>query len=95
MASSRKRLVNKVANNKQDKNMSCKNKHHTCYTCREKGHLSIDCLIGNTPKLKSSINSNMIRRPKNDTCARNVIGSPRASTMVIWVPKSLVTNLDG
>ncbi|XP_066344338.1 uncharacterized protein [Miscanthus floridulus] len=33
LASSRKRLISKVANKKQDKNMSYKNKHHICYTC--------------------------------------------------------------
>ena len=75
LASSSKRLVNKVANKKQDENMSCKNKHRTCYTCRGKGHLSMDCPIGNTPKLNLSIPSNILRRPKNDTCARKVIGS--------------------
>ena len=88
LASSSKRLVNKVANKKQDENMSFKNKHRTCYTCRGKGHLSMNCPIGNTPKLNLSIPSNMLRRPKNDTCARKVIGSPRASTKAIWVPKS-------
>jgi hypothetical protein len=95
LASSSKRLVNKVANKKQDENMSCKNKHRTCYTCRGKGHLSMDCPMGNTHKPNSSIDSNMLRRPKNDTCARKVIGSPSASTKAIWVPKSLVTNHDG
>ena len=55
----------------------------------------MDCPMGNTPKLISSINSNLIRRPKNDTCARKVIGSPHASTKVILVSKSLVANHDG
>jgi hypothetical protein len=55
----------------------------------------MDCPLGNTPKLNSSITSNLLRRPNNDTFARKVIGSSRASTKVIWVPKSLVTNLDG
>ena len=95
LVSSRKRSISKVANKKKDKKMSYKIKHRICYTCQGKGHLSIDCPIGNTPKLNSSIDSNMLRRPKNDTCARKVIGSPRARTKVIWVPKSLVTNLDG
>jgi len=95
LASSTKRLVSEVANKKQDKKMSYKIKRHICYTCRGKGHLSMDCPMGNTPKLNSTIDSNMLRRPKNDTCARKVIGSPRASTKAIWVPKSLVTNLNG
>ena len=55
----------------------------------------MDYPIGNTPKLNSSIDSNMLRRPKNDTYARKVIGSPHASTKAIWVSKSLVTNFDG
>ena len=95
LASSRKRLIDKEANKKQEKNISCKNKHRICNTCREKGHLSMDCPMGNTLKLNSSIDSNFLRRPKNNTCARKVICSPRASTKVIWVPKSLVTNCDG
>ena len=95
LVSSRKRLISKVANKKQDKKMSYKIKHHICYTCRGKGHLSMDCRMCNTPKLNSSIDSNLLRKPKNDTCARNVICSPHASTKAIWVPKSLVTNLDG
>jgi len=33
LALARKRLIHKVANKKQDKNMSCENRHHTCYTC--------------------------------------------------------------
>jgi hypothetical protein len=95
LASARKRLIDKEANKKQDKKMSCKIKYHICYTCREKGHLSMDCPMGNTPKLNSSFDSNLLRRSKNDTCARKVIGSPCASTKAIWVPKSLMTNLDG
>ena len=55
----------------------------------------MDSPMGNTPKLNSLINSNLLTRPKNDTCARKVIGSPRTSTKAIWVPESLVTNLDG
>jgi hypothetical protein len=33
LASSRKRLIDKEANKKQDKKISCKNKHRICYTC--------------------------------------------------------------
>jgi hypothetical protein len=55
----------------------------------------MDCPIGSTSELNSSIDSNMIRRPKNDTCARKVIGSSCASTKAVWVPKSIITNLDG
>jgi hypothetical protein len=92
---SRKRFIRKVANKKQNKKMSYKIKRHICYTCRGKGHLSMDCLMDNTPKLNSLFNANLLRRPKNNTCAEKVIGSPCASTKSIWVPKYLVTNLDG
>jgi hypothetical protein len=55
----------------------------------------MDCPMGNTPKLNSSITSNLLRRPEIDTSASKVIGSPHARTKVIWVPKSLMINLDG
>jgi hypothetical protein len=95
LASTRKRLIDKEANKKQDKKMSYKIKHYICYTCRGKGRLSMDCPMSNTPKLNSSFDSNLLRKPKNYTCTRKVIGSPCASTKTIWVPKSHVTNLDG
>ena len=53
LVSSRKRLISKVANKKQDKKMPYKIKRRICYTCRGKGHLSMDCPMGNTPKLNS------------------------------------------
>ena len=80
----------KIEHEKANKIKSC-----LCYTCRRKGHLSMDCPMGNTPKLNLSINANLLRRPKNDTCARKVIGLPCASTKAIWVSKSLVTNHNG
>ena len=95
LVSSSKRLISKLANKKQDKKMSYKIKRRICYTCRGKGYLSMDCPMGNTLKLNSLIDSNLLRMPKNDTYARKVICSPRTSTNAIWVPKSLVTNLDG
>jgi hypothetical protein len=58
LASARKRLIDKEANKKQDKKMSCKIKRRICYTCQEKGHLSMDCPMGITPKLNSSFDSN-------------------------------------
>jgi hypothetical protein len=93
LSSSRKRPIDKVASKRQEEKAK-KNKSRLCYTCRGKGHLSKDCPLGNTPKLNLSIDSNMLRRP-NDTCASKVIGSPSISTKAIWVPKTLVTNLDG
>ena len=63
LVSSRKKLIDKEANKKQEKKISCKNKHRICYTCRGKGHLSMDYPMGNTPKLNSLIDSNLLRRP--------------------------------
>jgi hypothetical protein len=94
LSSSTKSLIGKVASKRQEKKAN-KNKRRLCYTCRGKGHLSMDCPMGNIPKLNSSFDSNLLRRPKNDTCARKMICSPYTSTKAIWVPKSLVTNLDG
>jgi hypothetical protein len=75
--------------------MHCKDKHHICYNCRERGHLSKVCPKGKTPKPNLSIHSNMLRRPKFDSCARKVINSPKTSTKAIWVPKYLLANLGG
>ena len=52
--------------------------------------------MGNTPK-PNLVNNDfvLLRKDKNGTCASKVIGSPHGSTKAIWVPKSLVTNLDG
>ena len=94
LSSSTKRFISKVASKVQEEKAR-KNKNRLCYTCKGKGHLSKDCPMGNTSKLNLSIDLNMLRRPKNDTCARKVIGSPCASTQAIWVPKSLVTNHNG
>jgi len=63
LSSSTKRLFGKVASKMQEKKAN-KDKSRLCYTCREKGHLSVDCPMGNTPKLNSSIDSNMLRRSK-------------------------------
>jgi hypothetical protein len=83
----RKRLTNHVANKKQGKKESCKIKNHICYTCRRKEHLCKDCPMSKYPKPTMSIHSYSLKRPKNDTCARKVISSPKTSTKAIWVPK--------
>jgi hypothetical protein len=51
--------------------------------------------IGNysTPSLSNG--SYVTRQPKIATCARKVMSLPSASTKEIWVPRSLLTNLDG
>ena len=92
LARSRKMTIKKDESKRQ---MHCKDKHRICYNCREKGHLFKVCPKGKTPKPNLSIHSNMLRRPKFDSCARKVMSSPHSRTKAIWVPKSLLANLDG
>jgi hypothetical protein len=92
LARSRKMTIKKDESKRQ---MHCKEKHYICYNCREKGHLFNVCPKGKTPKPKLSIHSNMLRRPKFDSCARKVKSSPHSRTKAIWVPKSLLAKLDG
>jgi hypothetical protein len=92
LARSRKMTIKKDESKRQ---MHCKDKNHICYNCRERGHLFKVCPKGKTPKPNLSIHSNMLRRPKFDSCARKVISSPKTSTKAIWVPKYLLANLGG
>jgi hypothetical protein len=65
-----------------------------CYTCRLKGHLSQDCPKGNKFESKVVNSTSNVHDKSNvlyDT--RKVISSP--STRAIWVPKFLLTNLEG
>jgi hypothetical protein len=92
LAQSRKMTIKKDESKMQ---MHCNDKHRICYNSRERGHLFKVCPKGNTPKPNLSIHSNMLRRPKFDSCARKVISSPKNSTKAIWVPKYLLANLGG
>jgi hypothetical protein len=83
------------ASNKQGKKKSSKLGKRLCYTCRKRGHQCKDCPIGNIPTSSLSINSHVTRQPKIATCARKVMSLPSANTKDIWVPRSLLTNLDG
>jgi hypothetical protein len=87
--------TNPVASKKQGKKKSSRLEDRLCYICRKKGHQCKDCPIGNylTPSL--SINSHVTRQPEIATCARKVMSLPSANTKDIWVPRSLLTNLDG
>jgi hypothetical protein len=42
-----------------------------------------------------SIISHVTKQPKIATCARKVMSLPSANTKDFWVPRSLLTNLDG
>jgi hypothetical protein len=78
----------------QEKKCMSKIRGRICYTCRLKGHLSQDCPNGNKyePKVVNSA-PNMHGNSNGLYDTRKVISSP--STRVIWVPKSLLTNLKG
>jgi CTP:phosphocholine cytidylyltransferase-like protein len=85
----KKIFTNHATSKKQGKKKSSKHEDHLCYICRKKGHLCKDCPIGNYSTPSLSINSYITRQQKIATCARKAI------TKDIWVPKSLLTNLDG
>jgi hypothetical protein len=91
----KKILTNHVARKKQGKKKSSKLEDRLCYICRKKGHQCKDCPIGNNPTPSLSINSHATRQPKIATCARKVMSLPSGNTKDFWVPRSLLTNLDG
>jgi uncharacterized small protein (DUF1192 family) len=91
----KKIFTNHVASKRQGKKNSSKHEDRLSYICQKKGHLCKDCPIGNYPAHSLSIDSYITRQPKIATCARKVISLPSASTKDIWVPRSLLTNLDG
>jgi hypothetical protein len=91
----KKILANHVASKKQGRKKSSRLEDRLCYICRKKGHQCKDCPIGNNPTPSLSINSHVTRQPKIATCARKVMSLPSANTKDIWVPRSLLTNLDG
>jgi hypothetical protein len=91
----KKILTNHVASKKQGKKKSSRLEDRLCYICRKKGHQCKDCPIGNYPTPSLSINPHVTRQPKIATCARKVMSLPSANTKDVWVPKSLLTNLDG
>jgi hypothetical protein len=91
----KKILTNHVANKKQRNKKSSRLEDRLCYICRKKGHQCKDCPIGNYPTSSLSIISHITRQPNIATCARKVMSLPSANTKDFWVPRSLLTNLDG
>jgi hypothetical protein len=85
----------RIAKRKEQKKKSSKLEDRLCYICRKKGHQCKDCPIGNNPTSSLSIISHVTRQPKIVTCARKVMSLPSANTKDFWVPRSLLTNLDG
>jgi hypothetical protein len=80
------------ASQRQEKKHMSKIRGRIYYSCRLKGHLSQDCPNGNKhePKVVNST-PNMHGNSNGLYDTRKVTSSP--STKVIWVPKSLLTNL--
>jgi hypothetical protein len=91
----KKLLTNHVASKKQGKKKSSKLEDRLCYICRKKGHQCKDCPMGNYPTSSLSIISHVTRQSKIATCARKVMSLPNANTKNSWVPRSLLTNLNG
>jgi hypothetical protein len=82
------------ASQRQEKKHMSKIRGKICYSCRLKEHLSQDYPNGNKhePKVVNSA-PNMYGNSNNLYDTREVISLP--STRAIWVPKSLLTNLNG
>jgi hypothetical protein len=91
----KKIFTNHVARKKQIKKKSSRLEDRLCYICRKKGHQCKDCPIGNNPTSSLSNISHVTRQPKIATCVRKVMSLPSANTKDSWVPRSLLTNLDG
>jgi hypothetical protein len=90
-----KHMSKNESTKRESKNKASIIKHQTCYTCHDKGHLSKDCPKTQT-FIHKVINENISHmRLKNDTSTIKVISSPCNSLRAIWVPKHLLTNLEG
>jgi hypothetical protein len=81
----------KMSLNKEEvkKKIPWKSKDHISYTCRGKRHLSLDCPMGNTPKLNLSINSDLLMISQNDTCARKVLTNLSMVRLTFWVGREV------
>jgi hypothetical protein len=65
------------------------------HTCRDKGHLSKDYPKTQT-FINKVVNDNISHvELKNDTSTIKIISLPCDSPHVIWVPKHLLTNIEG
>jgi hypothetical protein len=91
----KKIFTNHVASKKQGKKKSSRQEDRLCYICRKKGHQCKDCPIGKYSSSSLSINSYVTKQPKIATCARKVMSLPNANIKDVWVPRSLLTDLDG
>jgi hypothetical protein len=91
----KKIFTNHVASKRQGKKKYSKHEDRLCYICQRKGHLCKDCPSGNYFSPSLSIDSYVTRQPKIATCARKVMSLLSACTKDIWVPRSLLTNIDG
>jgi hypothetical protein len=82
------------ARQKQEKKRMSEVKGRIFYTCRLNGHLSQDCPKGNKYEPKVVNSASNVHGKSNGLCdTRKVISS--LSIRAIWVPKFLLTNLEG
>jgi hypothetical protein len=80
---------------RQSKDKASRIKHQTCYTCCDKVHLNKDCPKTQTFIYKVVKDNIFLVKPKNDTSTIKMINSPYDSPRAIWIPKYLLTNLEG
>ena len=68
-----------------------------CHNCREIGHVQQNCPKGKTPSLGVYDSCYMLRKTKDGKVVARFVGTSilGAKKNAIWVPKSLVTNLQG
>ncbi len=82
---------------KQDKKTSHRDQNLTCYNCHEKRHIGKNYTIGNTPKFTIIFDDYVLRKNRQDNVFARYVGLPRLAPRrrTIWVPRNLVTNIDG
>ena len=93
--SSKKRHIGKEVNKMQGGKASCKDKNQICYTCRKKGHICKNCPMGNIAKPILFSDHYLLRKARSSTIFSNVVSSQNVNVKAIWMPKSLVTNIEG
>ena len=92
---SKKRFSGKEANMMQDEKTSCKDKNWICYTCHEKGHISKNCPMGNISKPIFFDEHYLLRKVRSSNIVANIVSLSNVNDKAIWVPKSLMTNIQG
>ena len=76
--------------------MSKKEKAHLkkkCYSCQKRGHIAHSCPLGNSSKLITIVDNNMLRKDDNGTSLVAIAKHPTTHTKVL--PKYVAPNLRG